>query len=307
MKLIIKISILLAFIAIACDSPELIQTDEFKVDIPADSITFAIIGDFGSGTRDSYLVSELVKSWLPDFIITTGDNNYPNGVQEDFESNITDYYGDYIYNFDAASYDRCNGAAFSDKINRFFPSPGNHDVNSFHGLVPYQNFFTLPGKELFYKFTWGSVTFYSLNSTDRSLSKQQKWLEEAVQGSRNAFNVVYFHHPPYSSGNHGSDRRMQWEFDSLGVNAVVCGHDHLYSRIEKDDEPGLYYLINGASGRSLYSCGKNPLDPGEFSVVCYDEYFGAIRGRANAEKLILEFFSVDNPDHPLDVCIISSK
>lgn len=307
MKILIRISVIVLIGVAACNSPEVIQRAEFEIDIPADSITFAIIGDYGSDTYDSYLVSEMVKSWLPDFIITTGDNNYPNGAQEDFESNITDYYGDYIYNFDAASYDRCNGAAFTDKVNRFFPSPGNHDVNFRYGLTPYKNYFTLPGNELYYKFTWGSTAFYSLNSNDKALETQQNWLVEALLTSSKEFNLLYFHHPPYSCGDHGSDRRMQWGYDSLGATAVICGHDHLYSRIEKYDEPGLLYLVNGTGGRSLYSCDDNPLDPEKFSVVCHDEYFGAIRGRANAEKMILEFFSVENPEVPLDVYIISSK
>ncbi|MFC2129752.1 metallophosphoesterase family protein, partial [Bacteroidota bacterium] len=176
-----------------------------------------------------------------------------------------------------------------------------------YGLTPYLNYFTLPGNELYYKFTWGDVAFYSLNSTATSLSSQKKWLEEEIKKCDKNFNIVYFHHPPYSGGNHGNKSSMQWDFHALGVDAVISGHDHLYERIEKYDEPGLHYLINGAGGRSLYSCNDNPLEPGEFSVVCFDEYYGAIKGKANAEKLILEFFSVDSPEVPLDVLIISSK
>jgi hypothetical protein len=36
---------------------------------------FAVIGDFGEWCKQSIQVSELVKSWDPDFILSTGDNN----------------------------------------------------------------------------------------------------------------------------------------------------------------------------------------------------------------------------------------
>ena len=308
MNILSKIPVLLIFMFIqACDPVEIIQTLEFELDITVDSITFAVIGDYGNGSNDELLVSELVKSWSPDFIITTGDNNYPNGDDESFEDNIAYYYGDYIYNYDASVYDRCNGVAFQDKVNRFFPSPGNHDDHNFHGLKYYQYYFTLPGNELYYKFFWGDVAFFSLNSTDRDISEQNEWLEQEIQKSEKSYNIVYFHHSPYSTGPHGNEAKMQLDYQSLGVNAVLTGHDHIYSRIEKLDEPGLYYIINGLGGKSLYDCSANTLETEDFSVVCYDENFGAIRGKANSERLIMEFFSVDNNETPIDSLIINSK
>lgn len=306
MKALVRIWLILCF-TVACDTPQVLQTPAFETKIDADSITFAVIGDYGGGGYDAYLVSEMVKSWEPDFIITTGDNNYPNGNQESFEDNIADYYGDFIYNFDASKYDRCNGAAFSDSLNRFFPSPGNHDVNTFHGLDPYKRYFTLPGKELFYTFTWGDAAFYALNSTAASLEEQQDWLEREAGDSSKLFKIVYFHHSPYSCGEHGNDVRMQWDFDSLGVDVVFSGHDHQYARIEHHLQPGVHYLVCGSSGRSLDYCRNTCLDPDEFNAFCYDESYGAVRGRANARNMTLEFFSIEYPDVPLDVLIISAN
>jgi hypothetical protein len=45
----------------------------------ATPIKFAVIGDFGSKGEKNAQISQLVKSWNPDFILTTGDNNYPRG------------------------------------------------------------------------------------------------------------------------------------------------------------------------------------------------------------------------------------
>lgn len=39
-------------------------------------VKFAVIGDFGNDGSDAQKVPDMVKRWEPDFIITTGDNNY---------------------------------------------------------------------------------------------------------------------------------------------------------------------------------------------------------------------------------------
>ena len=57
------------------------NSDEWKQKHP--TLRFAVIGDFGLAGDRAREVSLLVKSWNVDFIITTGDNNYPNGARRD--------------------------------------------------------------------------------------------------------------------------------------------------------------------------------------------------------------------------------
>lgn len=57
---------------------------------------FAFIGDYGTNDSDEDSVSQLVKSWNPEAIITLGDNNYPNGSASDIDDNIGKYFHDYI-------------------------------------------------------------------------------------------------------------------------------------------------------------------------------------------------------------------
>ncbi|MEP7214048.1 MAG: hypothetical protein ABI791_13290 [Acidobacteriota bacterium] len=86
----------------------------------SDPINFAVIGDYGhsgSGERD---VSNLVHGWNPDFVITTGDNNYPDGKASTIDANIGQYYHDFIFPY-VGTYG--TGATTI----RFFPSLGNHD------------------------------------------------------------------------------------------------------------------------------------------------------------------------------------
>jgi len=288
----------------SCERIYLIGPTGLEVNIESDSIVFAVIGDYGKAGIAEEGVATMVKSWNPDFILTTGDNNYQKGELATIQENISDYYGDYIYNFDAPEGYRCEGTASVEEVNRFFPSPGNHDANNSDGLMPYLNFFTLPQGEEFYSFRWGSVTFYSLNSCAVNMDVQSQWLSEQLAISHTPFQIVYFHHSPYSPGPHGNEPKMQWDFYAQHVNLVLTGHDHIYSRISKFDEDGLYYIVNGLGGRSLYSGRVNPLPADQFDTFCYDSDYGAIRAVATTNKLVVELYAVSRPADPIDRIII---
>lgn len=302
---LITLSICCITLAAGCGDSVGTDPPVITVNMSADSCVFAVIGDYGLDGEDEAAVGELVKSWNPDFIITTGDNNYENGEMSTIEDNITRYYGDYIYNFDAEEQYRCNGKAFDEQINRFFPSPGNHDTYGFSGMKPYLNFFTLPGNEKYYGFTWGDIAFFSLNSTASFMGEQESWLKEQLANSEKKFNIVYFHHSPYSTGRHGNERKMQMDYHMMDVDLVFTGHDHIYSHIQKTDEEGLHYVIIGSSGKSLYECGVKPLDEQEFSVTCADDDFGAVKGTWNGSELEIAFYTVGNPQDPVDQFVIA--
>ncbi|UCD99858.1 MAG: metallophosphoesterase, partial [Chloroflexota bacterium] len=102
-------------------------------------LRFAVIGDYGSGDRMEGDVAALVRSWQPDLVITTGDNNYPDGTAETIDENIGQFYHQFIFPY-LGSYGE--GA----KENRFFPSLGNHDWHA-AAAQPYLDYFNLPGNE----------------------------------------------------------------------------------------------------------------------------------------------------------------
>jgi hypothetical protein len=292
--------VLISFICTKCNQTELIPPAGIELDIKSDSIVFAVIGDYGFAGKDEEEVAYLVNGWEPEFIITTGDNNYPTGELTTLKQNISQYYEDYIYNFDAPAEFQCKGKAFQDKENRFFPSPGNHDVNPDNDIINYLNFFTLPGKESYYKFRWGSVNFFSLNSLPANMDAQKAWLTNELANAIDGFNIVYFHHSPYGIGKHSASEKMQWDFESLGADLVITGHDHIYGRIKKTGDTRVHYIVNGVGGKSLYDCNESNLPANSFSVICYDADFGAIRGSASDQKLVLEFYAVSSPDIAID-------
>ena len=251
----------------------------------SNQIRFAVVGDFGDAGQPEQDVANLINGWQPGFVITTGDNNYPSGAAATIDANIGQFYHQYISPYTGAY---GTGAPF----NRFFPTLGNHDWGAGFpnptGLQPYLDYFTLPGNERYYEFVWGTLHFFVLDSDPNepdgttSTSLQANWLRARLAASNARWKLVYFHHPPYSSGPHGPNADMQWPFRAWGATAVLSGHDHVYERLNVG---GLPYFVNGLGGRSLYTFGP-PLPE---SQVRYSDDFGAMLVTASAQTLTFQF------------------
>ena len=249
-------------------------------------IRFAVIGDFGDAGSDEEDVANLVNSWDVDFIITVGDNNYPDGEASTIDENIGQYYHQYIHPY-VGSYGE------GSDVNRFFPSLGNHDMRT-NPPQPHYEYFELPHNERYYDFVWGDVHFFAINSDSdepdgvSENSVQGKWLQNTLASSTSTWRVVYFHHAAYSSSSrHGSQEHMQWPFKEWGASVVLGGHDHTYERLIIDD---LLYFVNGLGGRSIYDFDC-PI-PG--SQERYNDNYGAMLVEANTNSMTFNFFSIDN-------------
>ncbi len=249
-------------------------------------VRFAVIGDYGNAGQAEADVAALVQSWSPDFVITLGDNNYPDGSALTIDQNIGQYFHQYISPY-------TGGYGQGDTVNRFFPSLGNHDWNT-PGAIPYLDYVTLPGNERYYDFVKNDVHFFVLDSDVHepdgrtSESIQGQWLEQALASSTAQWKVVYVHHPPYSSGStHGSQQFMQWPFRQWGASIVLAGHEHNYERLSVSGFP---YIVNGLGGRSLYSFGS-PLPE---SISRFNADYGAQLVEADADSMVLSFFTVSS-------------
>ncbi len=244
-------------------------------------VRFAVIGDYGYGLLQPEAdVAALVAGWDPDFVVTVGDNNYPNGAASTIDDNIGRHYSAFIHPY---------AGAFGpgDTVNRFFPALGNHDWNT-AGALPYLAYFQLPGNERYYDFVRGDVHFFILDSDphepdgDGPASAQAAWLQAALAASTSPWNLVFLHHCPYSSGLHGSLPQQQWPYKAWGATAVIAGHDHHYERLEVG---GLPYFVNGLGGapfRAVYT-------PVSGSMVRFTGNYGAMRIEADTQKLSFEF------------------
>ena len=258
--------------------------------VAEDSTHFAVIGDFGDAGAARDAVANLVAGWEVEFVLTLGDNNYPIGSAETIDANVGAAYHAFLHPYQG---DYGEGA---DKM-RFFPSLGNHDWAQ-GNIQGYLDYFTLPGNERYYSFTWGPATFFAVDSDPHEPdgvavdSVQATWLREALAASTSPYKVVYMHHPPYSSGRHGSQVGMQWPYKAWGADLVMAGHDHTYERIRRG---GLTYVVNGLGGRRWrYRLGS----PVEGSQVRYNSDYGAMRVVMSETEAVFQF--VDQEGEVID-------
>ena len=246
---------------------------------------FAVLGDFGLAGQPEADVAALVLSWSPDLIITTGDNNYPDGSAETIDENIGQYYHDFIYPYKGAY-------GLGADVNRFFPTLGNHDWTTNKAQAHF-DYFELPGNERYYDFVWGQVHFFAVDSDSREpdgvgrSSIQGQWLKEKLTASTGIWKIVYMHQPPYSSSYEGSIDWAQWPYKEWGATAVLAGHSHVYERLIIDDFP---YFVNGLGGGPIYTFNE-PI-PG--SQVRFRDDYGAMLVEATTEQITFQFITRQN-------------
>lgn len=269
----------------------------YDVDVPitaaprdcAGSVRFAVIGDYGQAGQAEAGVAAMVKRWDVDFIVTVGDNNYPDGAAGTIDQNVGQYYHAYIYPYQG-------GYGRGAPENRFFPAPGNHDWNT-GTLQPYLDYFTLPGNGRYYDFERGPVHFFILDSDPREPdgrsrdSRQAAWLRDRLAGADSPWRLVITHHPPYSSSiRRGGDREMQWPFAGWGASAVLAGHEHFYEGSFQDGIPQFVVGLGGKwSGLTpIYRFARQPT-PG--SRVRYNQDYGAMLVQAGESCINFTFYN----------------
>jgi acid phosphatase type 7 len=94
---------------------------------------------------------------------------------------------------------------------------------------------------------------------------------------------VFWHHPRFSSGEHGNDSDLDTIWRKLynaNVDLVINGHDHDYERFARqtpdavrDDIHGIRELIVGTGGKSLRTFGTIKAN----SQVRFSDAFGVVK------------------------------
>jgi len=100
-------------------------------------------------------------------------------------------------------------------------------------------------------------------------SFQKAWLQTDLSAASTDplidWIFVGFHHPPYSTGQHGSNLIARLElgplFETYGVDIVFNGHEHNYERIVEQN--GVVYIITGGGGAQI----RDQDTPQSWSVV----------------------------------------
>ena len=137
------------------------------------------------------------------------------------------------------------------------PAIGNHDLGN-RGY--YERYFFLErwsnGRSYFVT-DWGNLRIISLDVTIicERRCEQYRYVERALAegAAANKLMVMFLHHPPYSSGAHGSNETLREVIAALakkyGVELVITGHDHNYERTKSID--GTTYIVSGSAGAPI--------------------------------------------------------
>ncbi|MDH5445918.1 MAG: metallophosphoesterase family protein [Gammaproteobacteria bacterium] len=208
------------------------------------STRFWVLGDPGLAIPGQTKVRNAALEWLKsnkrpgradlDILLTTGDNAYKSGTNEEFQKHFFEPFKTILSNVPV------------------WPVFGNHDARRWS----FFRIFSFPtqgeaggvpsGTEHYYSFDYGSVHFVVLDSHASRWNNNRemvKWLRKDLIANRLPWVISLFHHPPYSKGSHNSDsqrdsRGRMFEMrenvlpvlEEHGVDLVLNGHSHMYER-----------------------------------------------------------------------------
>ncbi len=210
---------------------------------PSDPILVGA-GDIASCSSGGDEITAGLLDSIPGTVFTAGDNAYEDGTAGEFQD--------------------CYAPSWGRHRARTRPAPGNHDYHT-SGAAPYYAYFGSlagPGGRGYYSYDLGAWHIIALNSNGAAgeESEQAVWLLADLAANPSLCTLAYWHHPLFSSGDHGSISQMKaiWEIlDGAGVDVVVNGHDHVYERFAPQDAEGvadptgIREFVIGTGGESL--------------------------------------------------------
>jgi calcineurin-like phosphoesterase family protein len=228
-------------------------------------------GDIADCTLGGDAQTESLLATIPGTVFTAGDNAYPNGTAEQFQD--------------------CYGPTWGRQLARTRPAAGNHDWET-KDLAGYYGYFGTgahPAGKSWYSYDLGAWHVIVLDSDCDQVggcaagSEQGKWLAADLAASKARCTMAIWHHPRFSSGEHGDIATVApfWRvlYDA-GADVVVDGHDHDYERFapqdpngRADDARGLREFVVGTGGAEL----RPFLAPRPNSVVRAAGSYGVIR------------------------------
>jgi len=206
-------------------------------------------GDIAScGSTGDSATARLLSS-ISGTVFTTGDNAYDRGT--------------------STEYANCYGPTWGQVRSRTRPVSGNHEYLT-SGAAGYFGYFGsragTKGKG-YYAYNVGSWRIYALNSncayvSCSSTSSQAAWLKADLAANPRRCVMAYWHHPLFSSGQHGNNTAVKPLWNILyayHADVVVNGHDHDYERFARQTpsgfrtERGIREFVVGTGGRSHYT------------------------------------------------------
>ena len=269
----------------------------------AASLNFLVVGDWGrrgaDHQRDVAMAMDRAAAELDSrFVLSVGDNFYPDGVVDASDSHWKQSYED-VY----------SGPHLQTP---WYVALGNHD---YHGEPQAQldyartsprwrmpsryykvsgaalglasvDLFCIDTTPMLAEFTERSVRHSGLPVDRQNTAEQLAWLDRALAASDARWKLVFGHHTLRSGGSaHGDTPEIVEKvlpiLQRRGAAAYICGHDHDLQHIRRD---GLDYILTGAGSQ------VRPVRPVEGTQFC-TSISGFTAVRVGPESLSFEFRS----------------
>lgn len=253
----------LFLLAAACGegTPAFIATPEVPAlnTVPGDPVVVAA-GDLvcGTGTSSSApcqhaATAALTTTIAPTAVLLMGDIQYESATLSDFNTYYQPTWGVH--------------KAIT------WPAPGNHEYQV-SGAKGYFDYFNGVGVQVgragdrargYYSFNVGAWHIVALNSNCTQAggcgagSPQEQWLRADLAASPASCTLAYWHHPLFSSGEHGNNTNMRPLWQALydnGADLVLAGHDHNYERFGPQDANGVADNTRGIRSFVVGTGGK---------------------------------------------------
>ena len=243
---------------------------------PSGTVVLVGAGDISECSNNNDEATAKVLDGIAGTVFTAGDNVYTNGTPAEFMN--------------------CYEPTWGRHKARTRPSPGNHDYGT-SGASGYYAYYGANAGEAgkgYYSYDLGAWHIISLNSNVAATetSAQVTWLKADLAATNKSCVLAYWHHPRFSSGDHGNNTKMSIVWDVLyqgNAEAVVVGHDHNYERFApmtssgvRDDARGLRSFVVGTGGtghRAFRTIQPNSefRDNVAFGVIKFELSEGAYR------------------------------
>ena len=220
-------------------------------------------------------------------VFTLGDNAYERGTFAEFRD--------------------CYGPTWGRPSikDRTMPVVGNHEYETSDAQGYFRYFGAAAGDpdEGWYAYDAGAWRVYVLNSMCGEVggceagSPQERWLREDLAANPRACVLAMWHHPRFSSGEHGNNEQMADAWRALheaGAELVLAGHDHSYERFAPQDatgeadESGPVEIVVGTGGRNAYEFK----DPKPNSVAHGTPVYGVLRLELRPDGYAFEFLAI---------------
>jgi acid phosphatase type 7 len=247
---------------------------------------FVGAGDISSCNNDNDEATAALLDTIDGTVFTLGDNAYGEGSKSQFAD--------------------CYAPTWGRHLDRTRPSPGNHDYRTADAGAYFAYFGAIAGdpSQGFYSFDLGGWHIISLNSNCDDIggcddgSPQMTWLRDDLAAHPAQCTLAYWHHPRFSSGEHGNDDDVAplWSalYDS-GAEIVLSGHDHTYERFAPQDptgapdpDRGIRQFVVGTGGAGFYDFQE--IQPN--SEIRDNETFGVLKLTLDPAGYTWEFIPV---------------